>query len=106
MKNQFKAFVIYEDKSSKITNMNFSELMEGNVLIKIHYSSFNYKDGLAILNKAPIVRRFPMIPGSDISGEVVESSHRKFKKGDKVICNGWGLEKTLWRICRICKIKW
>jgi len=91
MKNQFKAFVIYEDKSSKITNMNFSELMEGNVLIKIHYSSFNYKDGLAILNKAPIVRRFPMIPGSDISGEVVESSHRKFKKGDKVICNGWGI---------------
>ena len=91
MKKQFKAFVIYEDKTSKITNMNFSELMTGNVLIKIHYSSFNYKDGLAILNKAPIVRRFPMIPGSDISGEVVESTHRKFRKGDKVICNGWGI---------------
>ena len=95
MKNQFKAFVIYEDKSSKITNMNFSELMEGNVLIKIHYSSFNYKDGLAILNKAPIVRRFPMIPGSDISGEVVESSHRKFKKETRLYVMAGGLEKNI-----------
>ena len=67
MKNQFKAFVIYEDKSSKITNMNFS--INGRKCVnKNQYSSFNYKDGLAILNKAPIVRRFPMIPGSDISG--------------------------------------
>ena len=91
MKNTFKAFVIYEDKTCKITNMNFSELMEGNVLIKIHYTSFNYKDGLAILNKAPIVKRFPMIPGADFSGVVVKSSSKKFKKGDKVLCNGWGI---------------
>ena len=72
MKNTFKAFVIYEDKTSKITNMNFSELMEGNVLVKIHYTSFNYKDGLAILNKAPIVKRFQMIPGAAFSGVVVK----------------------------------
>ncbi len=92
MKNKkFKAFIISSDKKSKITTLNFSDLMEGNVLIKIHFSSFNYKDGLAILNKAPIVRKFPMIPGSDLSGQVLESTHKRFKKGDKVICNGWGI---------------
>ena len=92
MKNKkFKAFIITSDKKSKITTLNFSDLMEGNVLIKIHFSSFNYKDGLAILNKAPIVRKFPMIPGSDLSGQVLESTHKRFKKGDKVICNGWGI---------------
>ena len=53
---------------------------------------FNYKRRLsAILNKAPIIKRYPMIPGVDFSGEVVQSSHKRFKKGDKVICNGWGI---------------
>ena len=80
MKNTFKAFVIYEDKTCKITNMNFSELMEGNVLIKIHYTSFNYKDGLAIVKKIPIIKKFPMIPGVDFSGSVEESGNSKFKK--------------------------
>ena len=65
--------------------------MKGNVLVKIMFSSFNYKDGLAILNKAPIIKRYPMIPGSDFAGVVLESSHKRFKIGDKVICNGWGI---------------
>ena len=94
MKNTFKAFVIYEDKTSKITNMNFSELMEGNVLVKIHYTSFNYKDGLAISGSAPIIKNYPMIPGVDFVGHVIKSNHRRFKKGDKVICTGWGVGES------------
>ena len=65
--------------------------MKGNVLVKIKYSSFNYKDGLAILNKGPIIKKYPMIPGSDFAGIVEKSTHKRFKKGDKVICNGWGI---------------
>ena len=65
--------------------------MEGNVLVKVSYSSFNYKDGLAIVKKIPVIKKFPMIPGVDFSGKVVDSSHKKFKKGDKVILNGWGV---------------
>ncbi len=91
MNKTFKAFLISENKKTKLCRIKFSELMDGNVLVKVHYSSFNYKDGLAILDKAPIIKRFPMIPGADFSGEVVQSSYKKFKKGDKVICNGWGI---------------
>lgn len=91
MNKTFKAFIINVNKQSKISRIKISDLMEGNVLVKVHYTSFNYKDGLAILNKAPIIKRYPMIPGVDFSGEVVQSSHKKFKKGDKVICNGWGI---------------
>ena len=87
----FKAFVVSNDNKSKIRSLRYSDLMDGNVLVKGFYSSFNYKDGLAILNKAPIIKRYPMIPGADFSGEVINSTHKKFKKGDKVVCNGWGI---------------
>ena len=87
----FKAFVVSNDNKSKIRTLRYSDLMDGNVLVKVFYSSFNYKDGLAILNKAPIIKRYPMIPGADFSGEVINSTHKKFKKGDKVVCNGWGI---------------
>ncbi len=87
----FKAFVVSSDHSSKVQRLKLSDLMEGDVLVKVFYSSFNYKDGLAILNKAPIIKRYPMIPGADFSGEVIQSSHKKYKKGNKVVCNGWGI---------------
>ena len=90
-KKKFKAFVIENDKKHGVKDIDLNFLMEGNVLVKVSYSSFNYKDGLAIVKKIPVIKKFPMIPGVDFSGKVVDSSHKKFKKGDKVILNGWGV---------------
>ena len=91
VKKKFKAFVIENDKKHGVKDIDLNFLMEGNVLVKVSYSSFNYKDGLAIVKKIPVIKKFPMIPGVDFSGKVVDSSHKKFKKGDKVILNGWGV---------------
>ena len=91
VKKKFKAFVIENEKKHGVKDIDLNFLMEGNVLVKVSYSSFNYKDGLAIEKKIPVIKKFPMIPGVDFSGKVVDSSHKKFKKGDKVILNGWGV---------------
>ena len=91
VKKKFKAFIIENDKKHGVKDIDLNFLMEGNVLVKVSYSSFNYKDGLAIVKKIPVIKKFPMIPGVDFSGKVVDSSHKKFKKGDKVILNGWGV---------------
>jgi acrylyl-CoA reductase (NADPH) len=71
-----------------------AELMEGDVAVRVEWSTLNYKDGLAVTGKAPVVRRFPMIAGIDFVGTVEHSSHPRWKAGDKVICNGWGLGET------------
>ena len=68
--------------------------MDGDVTVRVEYSTVNYKDGLAITGKAPVVRRFPMIAGVDFAGTVESSSHAAWKPGDKVILNGWGLGET------------
>ncbi len=69
--------------------------MDGDVTsVRIGWSNINYKDGLAIHGKAPVVRRFPMIPGIDFAGEVETSSHPDWRAGDKVILNGWGVGET------------
>jgi acrylyl-CoA reductase (NADPH) len=68
--------------------------MDGDVTVRVEYSTLNYKDGLAITGKAPVVRRFPMIAGIDFAGTVEASSHPDWKPGDKVILNGWGLGET------------
>jgi putative YhdH/YhfP family quinone oxidoreductase len=61
---------------------------------RVEWSTLNYKDGLAVTGKAPVVRRFPMIAGIDFAGTVEQSSHPQWKAGDKVICNGWGMGET------------
>jgi acrylyl-CoA reductase (NADPH) len=71
-----------------------ADLMEGDVLVRVSHSTVNYKDGLALTGKAPIIRRWPMIPGIDFAGAVVSSSHSNFKAGDRVILNGWGAGET------------
>jgi acrylyl-CoA reductase (NADPH) len=71
-----------------------ADLMEGDVLVHVSHSTINYKDGLAITGKAPVIRRWPMIPGIDFAGTVVSSSHRNFTDGDRVILNGWGVGET------------
>ncbi len=93
----FKAIVIEKtDSGQKVALADFDDkdLMEGDVTIRVEWSTVNYKDGLAITGKAPVVRRFPMIPGVDLAGTVEASSHPQWKPGDKVILNGWGLGET------------
>src|SRR5260370_16056040 len=68
--------------------------MEGDVPVRVEWSTLNYKDGLGLTGKAPVVRRFPMIAGVDFAGTVEQSSHPQWKAGDKVICDGWGLGET------------
>jgi acrylyl-CoA reductase (NADPH) len=93
----FKAIRI--DKADKgtaaaLTQFDEAELMEGDVTVRVEWSALNYKDGLALTGKAPVVRRFPMIAGVDLAGTVEQSSHPQWKAGDKVICTGWGLGET------------
>ena len=93
----FKAIRIDKaDKGTTATLAQFDEadLMEGDVTIRVEWSTLNYKDGLALTGKAPVVRRCPMIPGIDLAGTVEQSSHPQWKAGDKVICNGWGMGET------------
>jgi acrylyl-CoA reductase (NADPH) len=68
--------------------------MEGDVTVRVEWSTVNYKDGLAVTGKAPVVRRFPMIAGIDLAGTVESSSHPQWQPGDKVIVNGWGMGET------------
>jgi acrylyl-CoA reductase (NADPH) len=93
----FKAIRI--DKADKgtaaaLTQFDEAELMEGDVTVRVEWSALNYKDGLALTGKAPVVRRFPMIAGVDLAGTVEQSSHPQWKAGDKVICTGWGMGET------------
>ena len=68
--------------------------MDGDVTVSVEFTTVNYKDGLAITGKAPVVRRFPLVPGIDFAGTVITSSHPDFAIGDKVILNGWGVGET------------
>lgn len=97
MLGTFKAIRI--DKAEKgttaaLVQFDEAELMEGDVTVRVEWSTLNYKDGLALTGKAPVVRRFPMIAGVDFAGTVEQSSHPQWKPGDKVISTGWGLSET------------
>ena len=90
----FKAIRI--DKAEKgqtvaLGDFDEKDLMEGDVTVKVEWSTINYKDGLALTGKAPVVRRFPMIPGIDLAGTVEASSSPAWKPGDQVILDGFGL---------------
>src|SRR5690349_12793910 len=92
-----KAIVIEKTEGgSKAALADFDEknLMDGDVTVRVEYSTINYKDGLAITGKAPVVRRWPMIAGVDLAGTVESSSNPQWKAGDKVVCNGWGMGET------------
>jgi len=79
-----------------ISAVDFDEadLMDGDVVVRVSHSTVNYKDGLAITGKSPVVRRFPMIPGIDFAGRVMSSTSPEFREGDEVILNGWGVGET------------
>lgn len=76
------------------TSLGLDDLMEGDVLVRVTHSTINYKDGLALTSKAPIIRRWPLIPGIDFAGEVIESSHAGLVPGDRVVLNGWGVGES------------
>ena len=93
----FKAIVIDKadtGQSVRLADFDEKDLMDGDVAVRVEWSTVNYKDGLAVTGKAPVVRRFPMIAGVDFAGTVESSSHPKWKPGDQVILNGWGLGET------------
>ena len=98
MSDRFKAILISRDAEKKqsvaVTELTEADLMEGDVTVAIEATTINYKDGLAITGKAPVVRRFPLVPGIDFAGTVISSSHPDWKPGDKVILNGWGTGET------------
>jgi acrylyl-CoA reductase (NADPH) len=77
-----------------LKTLDDSALPEGDVTVQVDYSTLNYKDGLAITGKSPVVRKFPLTPGIDLSGTVTESQHPLFKAGDKVVLNGWGVGES------------
>ncbi|MDQ0314340.1 acrylyl-CoA reductase (NADPH) [Amorphus orientalis] len=97
---RFKAIWITKTEGEKkqnppeIREIGLDDLMDGDVTVRVEHSTVNYKDGLAITGKSPVLRRFPMIPGIDFTGEVVASDSVDFETGDKVILNGWGVGET------------
>jgi acrylyl-CoA reductase (NADPH) len=90
----FEALLVNKtDSGHSLQRLNLTEadLMEGDVTVKVAHSTVNYKDGLAITGKGPIIRKFPLVPGIDFAGTVTASSHKDYKPGDKVVLNGWGV---------------
>jgi acrylyl-CoA reductase (NADPH) len=93
----FRAIVVEKGEGGQsvaVRDFDEKDLMEGDVTVRVTHSTVNYKDGLALTGKAPVVRRFPMIPGIDFAGTVESSSHPDFKPGDAVVLNGWGTGET------------
>jgi acrylyl-CoA reductase (NADPH) len=85
-----------EKFQARIAEVGDNELPEGDVTVKVEYSTVNFKDALAITDKSPIVRKWPMVPGIDFAGRVEASAHPSWKPGDRVVLNGWGVGESHW----------
>lgn len=95
----FKGILIEKDDAgyrAGIKDIDEGQLPDGDVTVRISHSTLNYKDGLAITGKGPVVRRFPMVPGIDLVGIVETSTHPEYKSGDSVLLNGWGVGEGHW----------
>lgn len=95
----FNGILIDKDDTGyhvQLTSIDEAQLPEGDVTVQVSHSTLNYKDALAITNKGPIVRSFPMVPGVDLAGTVEHSSNPAFKPGDQVLLNGWGVGEGHW----------
>lgn len=105
----FKAILIEKDEAgyrAGLREIDEGQLPEGDVTVDVAYSTLNYKDGLAITGKGPVVRKFPMVPGIDIAGTVRESRHPEYRSGDRVILNGWGVGETHWGgLAQVARLK-
>ena len=99
MLNNFKAVLLEQDDGglhASVKELQPDMLPEGDVTIKVAYSSLNYKDGLAVTGKGKIIRNFPMVPGIDLAGTVLESDSSDYKPGDEVVLTGWGVGERYW----------
>ena len=95
----FNAIVVDKDENgsrASLTTVSEDRLPEGDVTVRVDYSTLNYKDGLAITGKGPVVRGFPMVPGIDLAGTVEASRHPSYQPGDQVVLNGWGVGESHW----------
>lgn len=96
----FKALLLTKTDAPQpqaaITELDETQLPAGDVLVQVGCSTLNYKDALAITGKAPVVRSYPMVPGIDFAGTVLESGDLRYKRGDAVVLNGWGVGETHW----------
>ena len=95
----FKAILLAKQGDAfhaSVAQVDDKELPEGDVTLRVEYSTLNYKDALAITNSSPVVRKFPMVAGIDGAGVVEESRHSDWKPGDRVVLNGWGVGETHW----------
>ncbi len=95
----FRGILLSKDEGqfrAALAEIDDAQMPQGDVTVRIEFSTLNYKDGLAIANQSPVVRKWPMVAGIDGAGIVEESSHPGFKPGDKVILNGWGAGETHW----------
>ncbi len=95
----FKGILIEKEESgyrAGLKDIDESQLPDGDVTVRVSHSTLNYKDGLAITGKGPVVRKFPMVPGIDLVGTVEDSSHSGYKPGDAVLLNGWGVGEGHW----------
>ena len=95
----FKALLLEKDEAgfrASLSTLDETRLPEGDVLVQPEYSSLNFKDGLALTNRSPVVRVWPMVPGIDGAGTVLESQHPDWKPGDRFVHNGWGVGETHW----------
>jgi acrylyl-CoA reductase (NADPH) len=95
----FNALVINKNESQQevdVASLEQDALPEGDVLVRVDYSTINYKDALAITGASPVVRSFPMVPGIDLAGVVEQSDHPRWSVGDKVVLNGWGVGEGHW----------
>ncbi|MEN3212140.1 oxidoreductase [Methylorubrum populi] len=93
----FRAWVIEKGETGQslaLRDFDEADLMDGDVTVRVSHSGLNYKDGLAMTGKMPVVRRFPMIPGIDFAGTVEASAHPDYKVGDAVVLTGWGVGET------------
>lgn len=99
MSNDFQALVLnqHEGKTTAaVQQLTQQDLPEGDVLVQVDYSSINYKDAMAVTGTGKIIRQFPMVPGIDSAGTVIESSNPRFKAGDAVVLTGWGVGERHW----------
>lgn len=94
----FNALVIDKtpDYQVSLQQLEDSQLPDAEVIVQVAYSTLNYKDALAITGKAPVVREFPMVPGIDLAGTVLQSKSPAFKVGEQVLLNGWGVGEKYW----------
>jgi len=100
MIDTFKAIQVSRDEEKKqsvdIVELKQDDLMEGDVTVAVEATTVNYKDGLAITGKSPVVRHWPMVPGIDLAGTVLSSQSSEFSEGDKVLLNGFGVGEAHW----------